>query len=88
MAGQRTGQDVLKDVQENVEGEKPEAVDTSSQEMKESNPAFLKYLQFKVYFFHQNEDIPTLNLSRSRSTAKSEPVHLKSGLCLLFPQVY
>ena len=50
MAGHKAGQDVIKDVQENVEGEKPEAVDTSNHEMKESNPAFLKYLQFKVEY--------------------------------------
>ena len=43
------GQDMARDLQENVaDGERAETEDTSSQEMKESNPAFLRYLQFKV----------------------------------------
>ena len=51
MAGVRMGQDMTRDLQENMtEGERAEAEDTSSQEMKESNPAFLRYLQFKVSF--------------------------------------
>ena len=44
------GQDMAKDNHENLaEGERTETVDTASQEMKESNPAFLRYLQFKVF---------------------------------------
>ena len=49
MAGLKMGQGMAKDIHENItEGERTEPVDTMSQEMKESNPAFLRYLQFKV----------------------------------------
>ena len=49
MAGLKMGPGMVKDIHENItEGERTEPVDTMSQEMKESNPAFLRYLQFKV----------------------------------------
>ena len=50
MVGVKVGQDMAKDNHENLaEGERTETVDATSQEMKESNPAFLRYLQFKVF---------------------------------------
>ena len=53
MAGLKMGQDMAKDIHENItEGDGPETVDNMNQEKKESNPAFLKYLQFKVITIH------------------------------------
>ena len=50
VVGLKVGQDMAKDNHENLaEGERTETVDATSQEMKESNPPFLKYLQFKVF---------------------------------------
>ena len=50
VVGVKVGQDMAKDNHENLaEGERTETVDATSQEMKESNPPFLKYLQFKVF---------------------------------------
>ena len=60
----RMGHDMTRDLQENVaEGERAETEDTSSQEMKESNPAFLRYLQFKVLtnIIKDSRDSPNLS---------------------------
>ena len=60
----RMGQDMTRDLQENMaEGERAETEDTSSQEMKESNPAFLRYLQFKVLtnIIKDSRDSPNLS---------------------------
>ena len=62
------GKDVNENIQENSKGD---FEDTTNQEMTESNPAFLKYLQFKVhiifaeYFFSMNMHVHenwTLNI--------------------------
>ena len=42
---------MVKDINENIsDNDKMDTNDTSQQEMTETNPAFLKYLQFKVSF--------------------------------------
>ena len=49
-SGAKTG-DVVKDINENIsDNDKMDTNDTAQQEMTETNPAFLKYLQFKVNF--------------------------------------
>ena len=42
---------MVKDINENIsDNDKMDTNDTAQQEMTETNPAFLKYLQFKVSF--------------------------------------
>lgn len=42
---------MVKDINENIsDNDKMDTNDTAQQEMTETNPAFLKYLQFKVNF--------------------------------------
>ena len=43
------GKDITENIQENI---KCDYEDTTNQDMTESNPAFLKYLKFKVNFNH------------------------------------